>query len=313
MVDISQSLHNDAQNEFFFRNLFKRDKPRNIDKWYAKYIRSKFDDYDLIPLIGFDRRQVGGDPVNIEYRGQSYWVNITHLVAFDKVLRHTYETITLMHVKKSKFADRCALIRVQRGNPTAEIAHISRHSPCFTTDRQGTELFDTVKNQAKYGDLLMHAIISYCREKKDELKITRLQLSDESAYMCGRNEIQLEPARQLMGEYPYYMKFGFTPVDLSALDVLERNRRIVGQISADYPLANLLTIIKTSIDENDHDIDMNGLVNMVIRNSDLPLTGMMRMIFNWNCLAFYYIYDLVFRALRMTKLEDEQKEYYLCI
>ena len=308
---MDQSLHNDAHNEIFFLNLFRdQAKPKYINNWYVKHIRSKFLNYDQIPLVQFARLQVGGAPVSIEFKGKTYWVNITHLVAYDEVQQHTYETITLMHVKKSKFSDRCAIIRVQRGSPVAEIAHISSHRPCFTTDQQGTELFDAVKSQAKYGDLLMYAVISYCRDKKAELGIDRLQLSDKSDYVCNGNEIHLEQVRQLMGQYPYYMKFGFTPVDRTALDVLERNRLIVGPISAGYPLANLLTIIKSNVDT---DIDLKTLLQNVETDLDLPLTAVMRKIFNWNCLAFYYIYEAVFRALRMTKLEDEQAEYELIL
>ena len=311
---MENSLRNEANNMLLFERLLKdHGSRRQISSWYLRTIEPLLMPYDRVHLFRLVSEQNGGmsEVIDINHKGKIYWVKIEQFEIVDDELGETVENIRMMHVKSTNPLNRCALIQIRKGDNVATIKHITKSRPCFTTNRQGTELFDETKAQSKYGDLLMQTVIDYCRSKKTQFGIDRLELSDESVFICGRNEIILEMARQLMGKNPYYMKFGFMPVDRSALETLERNHKIIEPLPAGYPHANLSSIIKTLIDRDDPLVDVDQLLEFLEKNSSTNLTTVMAKIFNWNCMAFYYIYEALFRALRLVRLSENEYELML--
>lgn len=297
-------------NMRFFERLFRKHATApHIDNWYLKNVQPRMK-YGQLRRIRFDPVQHGGSIIDVQYKGQTYYVNVQHLVTEDD-LGNIIENIKFMHIKDTNPSHRCAFIQVNKKERVALVMHITKDFPCFTKDRQGRQRFDDVKEQIRHGDLLMETVISYCRNNKDSFGIDRLQLSDVSAYVCGRQEIMLEKARQLMGDDPYYMKFGFQSIESEANEILEHNRKIMVDLLAGDPRVKLITIINANVNENE--VEIHQLLDLVENNLDQSLIRVMKMIFRWSCLSFYYIYDAVFRAVGLIELEGDASEYELIL
>ena len=86
-------------------------------------------------------------------------------------------------------------------------------------------------------------ITQYLKENKDLLGINRIEFHDNSHFRCPENRnisIQLELSRQLEGQYPYYVQFGYIPAHKSSRLKLMRNRQKMSQYkTSDYPLKEL--------------------------------------------------------------------------
>ena len=79
----------------------------------------------------------------------------------------------------------------------------------------------------------MEIMTEFLIEHRRELGITQIELTDNSRYRCPdhrQSSIILEKSRQLEGEDPYYMQFGYYPKYLGSRNKLVDNKHRMSRL-----------------------------------------------------------------------------------
>ena len=76
------------------------------------------------------------------------------------------------------------------------------------------------------GSTYIYIMLDFLTRNQQALGLTTVELTDNSHFRCSEDRsrsLQLGFSRQLEGEKPYYMQFGFVPKYRSAIHKLQRN------------------------------------------------------------------------------------------
>ena len=189
------------------------------------------------------------------------------------------------------FKKYCMMIKINRENRFAEISDLNSYFPCFDPE------------YSKFGRLMMRGVVSYCRKYRDLLGIDYLQLGDNATHYCDRDRrypIRLSRSRQMLGQYPYYWRFGFRPND-EIIRRIKYNLLLVATIKTGdrlsvYPSQSLLEYLE-SIGSLDVDIKRYLSVNI-----DASLSVSLKYISDNYCKYYSGIYEGLYGVLRLLPL-----------
>ena len=113
--------------------------------------------------------------------------------------------------KKMAFKKHCCLVILYPEQRYGELKDVNTyHPPCF-------EIMEQTIPNTREGRRVVKTAIEYCRKYKESLGIDWLELGDNAIYYCyqirrPKYSIKLSLSRQLLGQYPYYWRFGFRPI-----------------------------------------------------------------------------------------------------
>lgn len=148
----------------------------------------------------------------------------------------------------------------------------------------------------------MRALIQYCYKYRDILNIDRLELDDESNYDCNRwVSVDLFHSNILCGKLPYYMQFGFVPVEKSTIEKIMANLEIVRK--------RLVTV--TDFINLTEDPMPDNIRHIVMSNQGKPLTECLHGILFSDCVYYSKIYMELWRKLKLKKFGPHEKAFEL--
>lgn len=206
------------------------------------------------------------------------------------------EIIHFLSLQNSdKLDESCAVIKIYNKYGIAEIEDINKLHNCFTP-----------VNVTKSGELMIEIVLDFIIKNKKSLGVNKIILYDKSIYECHEiYDVKLEYSRQLSGLDPYYMKYKFKPVMLSAIDKLNYNKYKLSQIYT----RDVIDIIDKILSKANSS-DKSKLIEYLIQHKNELLT---KTIHNINCHWLYLIYGKLFKKLGLKKLLYVESMYELDI
>ncbi len=176
-------------------------------------------------------------------------------------------------------------------------------------------------NPIHAGSLFLSTIIRYLRDNKHKLDISMITVSDNSHKPIfidkQKYAFRLEYSRQLEGKKPYYMSFGFLPIELSAYVKIHNNRNKMLRLRISDYITEISTIIqkyrelavKSELPIRLYDEMLEHLTEW----TDELITHWIIYIRNMYIRIFNQIYVELFKLFELKALNDEENNYYLDI
>lgn len=250
-------------------------------------------------------QQGGGEIMNLKriyqynVNGVRYRTKIVHLIATDtndEFVGHIY----LMSPIEHNTTHRCVHVMISKNDPhVADLSDVNTRYTC--SDEYVHDWVQGDPPQA--GGVYVRLMLRFLERHARELDIQTVELTDNAFYQCVENcvfRIHLEQSRQLEGEYPYYVQFGFMPKYLSAYQKLVHNRTVIGKLmTRDYPRLLILC----------HAHFTREQVRYVRRNQGQLLSDTLRYLSRVDCKSYSYIYQNVFEDLHLSQLEENEMIY----
>jgi hypothetical protein len=173
---------------------------------------------------------------------------------------------------------RCVYSRINQDNPTV----VELHDLILAYDLQ--DLHETPPKLARvYVQTMTQFLIDHHRE----LGINQVIVVDHAHYRCLSNRqlsIHLEQSRQLEGQEPYYMQFGYLPESGDNRHILQDNQT---------KMSHLLTK------------DVMDLVDQqLLTYQEQPLSQTMKDMSHWNSVLYSSIYETIFQKCGLVKLDN---------
>ena len=208
--------------------------------------------------------------------------------------------ILLISPKSSGKIKQCILVKITKGNETADLIDLNTKFNCtdhYENPSKAGEVFESSSFSTK--SIFLKCILEYLTVHKDDLGISRVELADMSKKLIkfdyDQYAIELEQSRQLEGKYPYYMSFGFIPVYTSALIKLQENKGIMNDLYTEY-----LNIIGYHKD----------LKEYVENHKNQLMKETIKYIRDNYQLIYITSYKRLFEVFNLKKLEDDEIRYY---
>jgi hypothetical protein len=156
---------------------------------------------------------------------------------------------------------------------------------------------DQSKTPPKIGWVYVHMMTHFLVTNRERLGIKRIELTDNAHYHCPNNRqfsIHLELSRQLEGDDPYYVQFGYRPKYRSSARRLEKNKRIMSQImTKDYEdLSDLYR--RYRYDEE--------VTRYIQEHQEQPLSKTLRYIGRKDCVFYHRNYEQMFETCGLKGL-----------
>lgn len=236
--------------------------------------------------------QIGGDPQKYKIDKHHYFVNITDYVANeepDKII-HVY----LISFKNEKA--RCGTIIFEDNSDTAIIHEVLSNIECIA--RTGNKIIK------KPGEILIKIMIQIIKDKGYK----KIELSDNSYYSCGDgHSISLLKGRTLTHGFPYYVKFGFMPIDNVHIKYMTDNYEFMSTVKVkDIGLKN---IIRKKLKElnlyEKHKIEYETIKKLIYLHNDDSLMVLLKIIMDKFCWLFYYIYNKIYQKLKLNEYDSK--------
>jgi hypothetical protein len=206
----------DENNMQVLSGIFTGRSRSDVRDWYRKYFRNQMScENGMVMLKG---GQVGGggpELVEIDVDGRPYVFKIDHVegetASVDGRPISVVDLYFMSFVTESA-ATNCIWLTTSPSTETGYINGLSKRYRCIKT-RQTSDAPLILFDGDKQGEILMWALISYCRSYHKVLGITRLELGDIAEWECPDkvSKISASISNMMLGRDPYYMKFGFRP------------------------------------------------------------------------------------------------------
>jgi hypothetical protein len=263
-----------------------------FQKWYI---------LNLSPFLWYNNRQdfyylsiitnqIGGTDTLHEYQvnSQNYQVKIRYLEIHD---RHNdlLGKILLMSPTNEDIIKNCMVVKLPRNRPDiAEICDLTKAFNCTN-----------LTNHEKMGGIFLQIMLDYLTENKNLLKIHTAELDDNSFHLCEldpTHRIKLEKSRQLEGDDPFYMKFGFIPRYKSVVKKLQYNKNIMSQISTedDFGLYNMCL---------SHGLSRE-IIDYIMNHQNQPLSKTLKYISRKDCVEYSRIYEILFKNIGLKEIDQ---------
>lgn len=248
---------------------------------YQKYFRRQFTTSGgMLNLV--EREQIGGDPkqVQINIDGIDYIFTINEvdgeLISVNG-RKYIAREIYFFSLFSDSLATSCIWLTVNPRDKTGYVNGIAKRFQCigFSSGR-GFPMEPLVgKNQ---GALLIQALVKFCRFHAERLGIARLELGDIAERECEDKDgvFLISESNMLLGREPYYMKFGFRPVERSAASKIAYNLRKMKVMRIDsWDIIEYLehesskkvpTGLMSALEENDGNLAIELLT--ILRNNE---------------------------------------------
>lgn len=193
----------------------------------------------------------------------------------------------------------CIYMIIQQDSRTGLVQGVTNKLLC-----SGYRVGEKIQLSEKRGQgaILMRALIQYCYKYRDILNIDRLELDDESNYDCNRwVSVDLFHSNILCGKLPYYMQFGFVPVEKDTIKKIMANLEIVRK--------RLVTV--TDFINLTEDPMPDSIRHIVMSNQGKPLTECLHGILFSDCVYYSKIYMEMWRKLKLKKFGPHEKAFEL--
>lgn len=213
----------------------------------------------------------------------------------------------------------CITVKIENNDHTAYIDEVYTHYRC--TDQE--------KNPEQAGGIFLQLVIRYLKKHKNELKINRIELTDNSiknikTYINIYN-IDLFKSRQLENKIPYYMKFGFFPVHQSAYKKLKQNYRTIDNLlTEEIDFKNILLNNYESLLKRLKNLkyikhfnisaifsDYQELIDYTDKNSKQLFLFTIQYIRKNYQIIYCEIYLEIFKSIELEVLTSDETVYYL--
>lgn len=159
------------------------------------------------------------------------------------------------------------------------------------------------------GYYLMNGLIQYCYKYRNVLGIDRLELNDESRYECKpKVNIDLLYSNILCGKLPYYMKFGFQPIERSTNEKIKYNLNVVRDMVVTSELLSKLEKIAKRYGQSKLP---NNIVTIVKGSIGGKLSDCMSRILYEDCIFYAMIYRLLFIKLKLSEFTEGETAFEL--
>ncbi len=277
-------------------------------KEYAGYIY-KYDNFKTMCENSVNKCQYGGGKLIIKYKDMDF--------EFSKYRDEDYTMIALT----VKGNIDCLLIRINKKEKMAEILGIGYYPYCFTNEQ--------IKHfRGKTGgSLLLRLALKIVEEIKDQYKIEKITLQDNSHKLCHENQIDLSKMYILMYGETWYGNYGFIPYDSAngiehkfGIKKYGKNKDIMNKVKVKdvpqlkkYILDSYNNILKNNEDVEDLMLKKEELMEMYnkYKNEDRLLKDFIKKFlvkYDKTCLLFYAFYEALFDDL---DLADFHGKYYV--
>jgi hypothetical protein len=197
----------------------------------------------------------------------------------------------------------CAVVTVQKDYGYGILGDVNTYRECFRV----TGMLDGI-DRKKRGEILINLVISYCRHHYREMGIIGLELSDNSYYQCSKSgkRADLFITRQLLGVNPYYMKFGFRPVNVANYTVYDRNIKLVEKLRLSdraFYGQSFIEWLEDILRRRGSSLDVLQLIKDY--SGDTRLTEIFSAIIRGYCVIWCSIHKNLFAVLRLEDATDD--------
>lgn len=290
----------DHNYEFLRHYIYPNIRRHEFDSWYYRIFVPNF-----ILQVGdknshrdenqFIHKQIGGgDYVYSRYIGKlknqrEYHVRIRHL-DLRNVKGEQSGQIYLMSPIDDNQEHRCVYAKILKSCPNVvELKDLILSYNCT----------DLHKTPPQIGKIYVEIMTQFLIEHQQELGIDTIELIDNAHYRCPNNRqlsIQLEKSRQLEGDDPYYMQFGYRPKYQKSSRKLWYNKNKMSQILTkdDYGLKQLCQIYECG----------QKIIDYIDTHQEQFLSQTLKFISRQNCEMYYQIYPHMFKKCGLKELES---------
>ena len=268
---------------------------RTLEEWFRHIMAPTFRDPNGDPYLLHDPHttedQIGGsDHIYAHvYEGREYQVRIRDIAITDEH-EDCRGKIFLMSPLDDHVNHYCLYAKIERSDPTTvELMDLILNHNCTNQP----------KTPPKIGRIYVHLMTQFIIEHHQELGVNRISLDDNAIYRCPLDRhmtLHLERTRQLEGDDPYYVQFGYTPQNEKSSRILLRNKRIMSHILTkdDKDLMSLCETLKG-----------NPIINRYIQqHQNDPMSKTLKFISRTDCLFFSQIYRTLFEKYGLKELDS---------
>lgn len=180
--------------------------------------------------------------------------------------------------------NRCIFARITKNEPNiVELMDLILANNCT----------DLHKTPHKIGRIYIDVMTQYLIEHQQELGINRIELTDNAHYRCPQQRhlsIHLEKSRQLEGDDPYYMQFGYHPKYSGSSRKLINNKQRMLRIktSDDMGLIQACQFTKCS----------QKIMDYIHTHQDQSLSKTLKYLGRSDCVTYYEIHQRLFKNLK---------------
>ena len=281
--------------KFLKKHIFKKIKNQHqFDSWYYRIFVPIFCEYaNYDPYLYLPSEQIDGSPLDYIYTRsdghQEYHLRIRYITLRDRsdqYLGHIY----LISSVDDDSEYHCVYGRINVERPkVVELLDLILAYNC--TDYHSTP--------HKIGRIYVSVMTQFLIEHHQRLGINRIELVDDAHYRCPKRSddvLQLEKTRQLEGEDPYYMQFGYRPQFRRMADKLVYNKHVMSQILTKDILC-LIPLCQAHRCQPD-------ILQYVKDHQEQPLSQTMKYIGRFECVMYARIYRQMFDNCGLKELEQ---------
>lgn len=269
--------------------------PKNMTDWFECFfgpnLRAPDDRMYLFRELS---QQTGGGQIqdhrySFTDHNEEYHVRIREIDLTDEE-GEDLGKLYLMSPHDDEITHRCLFAKITRENPTvAELSDLILQYNC--TNRRDAP--------PKIGFAYVHLMVRFLTRHHQRLGINRIELFDNAYYRCPKDRslgIHLEQSRQLEGQFPYYIQFGFIPEDVESAQVLFKNRQLMSKILTkdDMGLTDLCRVFNCD----------QTILRYIQMHQEQPLSHTLRYISRKNCQLYAHIYRILFEKCGLEILDS---------
>lgn len=278
------------------RRLYPKVSRSTFDRLYYQKLMKTFTGQNHNRVAKFIDDQNGGNMSRIKFK---FTYNETEYELGVETIESDEDpgefSLYFLSYAERSLSKSCAFLKIYHDSNVAIVMNLNNQFECLHESNQR-------------GRIVLTGIIDYCRKHRDSLHIDRLQLEDESEYYCpsGRGRVNLIYSNQLLGEQPFYLKMGFSPVDTTVTAKIRNNISNAKMLTVDAErfidyLNETLTSIPTHV------------TDMLIEHNNQPVTLFLRKLARFDCNFYSKIYKKLFNLFELEELNGDENlfEYIL--
>lgn len=156
----------------------------------------------------------------------------------------------------------------------------------------------------KIGTNLIKIIIGFAKK----YKLKKIQLTDNSTFMCNNKlKISLIRARTITGQVPWYMKFGFKPMNEDTKYVIKKNYKNMENIlTKDVKLINEIKLIIKNKEFIKNIKKLKKIIKYISNHKTDKLTKTMKYILYNDCYLFFYLLRNIYGKIGLISYDNSK-------
>jgi hypothetical protein len=222
--------------------------------------------------------QKGGKIFKYRIDDKIYNISVDKIVLDDKN-ENSSEEFELRFFTMDDFKHVCGILLIYKDE--AIIQDVINMENCILDEK--------MKDVEKRGNLILKMMIKVCKK----LKIKTIKLSDNSYHSCKNgSKIDLIEARTMTDGYPYYKKYGFTPIDNLEKKIMKKNYIKMSKLKTSD--INLQKIVK---DEE--------IIDYILSYQNDKLSKTLKHLMYNYCEVFAKIYKKIYKRIGLDSYPDK--------